>query len=404
MMNTSILSFSGHALSDIPTKTIKPWLLAIEALANQVCVDWSKGRHHSFKARIRAPPMLAVICGLPYEDSKLSHVILHAANATGLLPPFERPIEPPGQDTQRCSHCHPDDLVGSASVGTTTSPNAAPALLTSAAFHASTDEQTGYTCIHCTCCQLMLAHSVQINIWLAAALRTFRDSVPPALHGKTFAIYSWNVTGLQDMQTPIGKSKLRKIKFWLTKGIVCLQETKWSDEHAQQISNMWGTIQVVHTPAQSTEANGLTGGVAILIPTMLFGAAVSIDIPIPGFAIQANTCIRGAIRAFASVYLPPQQNRQRTMFNLLSRHYTKFPLPPESYLAGDFNNIIQLGDCYDTFLAKFGLIDLHDEPQAKHAQSMEHTRRMQLENSRPDSCQRPTRPYRPEGLAAQRPS
>ena len=128
------------------------------------------------------------------------------------------------------------------------------------------------------------------------------------------------------MQTPTGKSKLRKIKYWLTKGIVCSQETKWGDEHAQQLSNMWGTIQVVHTPAQSTEANGLSGGVAILIPTMLFGAAVSIDVPIPGFAIQANTCIRGAIRAFASVYLPPQQIRQRTTFNLLSRHYTKCPL------------------------------------------------------------------------------
>ena len=137
------------------------------------------------------------------------------------------------------------------------------------------------------------------------------------------------------MQSPIGKAKLRKIKYWLTKGIVCLQETKWSEEHAQQLTNKWGTIQVVHSPAQLTDANGLSGGVAILIPTMLFGTAVSIDIPIPGFAIQANTCIRGATRAFASVYLPPQQNRQRGMFNLLSRHYIKHPLPPESFLAGD---------------------------------------------------------------------
>ena len=143
--------------------------------------------------------MLAVICGLQYEDTKLSQVILHVANALGLWSSQqESPSGSTSHDDQRCRLCHPDDLVDAASVGTTSFPSEA---------------QEGYTCPHCTCCQLMFAHSVQINAWLAAALRTYRDSVPPALHGKTFAIYSWNVTGLRDMQTPIGKTKLRKSNF-----------------------------------------------------------------------------------------------------------------------------------------------------------------------------------------------
>ena len=136
MMNTSILSFSGHALCDIPTKTIKPWLLAIEASANQVGVAWSKGRHHSFKARLRASPMLAVICGLQYEDTKLSQVILHVANALGLWSPqHESPSCSTSHNDQRCGLCHPDDLVDASSVGNTSFPSEA---------------LEGYTCPQCT--------------------------------------------------------------------------------------------------------------------------------------------------------------------------------------------------------------------------------------------------------------
>ena len=146
MMHSSLLPYSCHALTDIPTKAIKPWLLTVEALANEVSIDWSKRRHQSYKAHIRVPPMLAVICGLPYDDTTFAQVILHAAHALGLCSPYQnRLIDLPGEAIQRCLHCHPEDLVGLTSVGTTTSSQQYHSSQTPADILASSDMSSAYT-------------------------------------------------------------------------------------------------------------------------------------------------------------------------------------------------------------------------------------------------------------------
>lgn len=77
-------------------------------------------------------------------------------------------------------------------------------------------------------------------------------------------IVSWNITGWRTLQwsNPKTKAILRCAR----KGIVCLQETKWSTSTATNFLQTYPGFSIAHSPANPTEGGGLSGGVAILIP------------------------------------------------------------------------------------------------------------------------------------------
>ena len=77
-------------------------------------------------------------------------------------------------------------------------------------------------------------------------------------------ITTWNVSGWRTVQWTHQKS--RAIHRAARKGIVCLQETRWSDSTAANFLQNYPGYDVSHTPATVTDNGGLSGGVAILIP------------------------------------------------------------------------------------------------------------------------------------------
>ena len=77
-------------------------------------------------------------------------------------------------------------------------------------------------------------------------------------------ITTWNVSGWRRIQWPSDKSRL--IHRYAKKGVMCLQETRWSDSTATSFLQNYPGYNLVQTSALVTEQGGLSGGTAILIP------------------------------------------------------------------------------------------------------------------------------------------
>ena len=74
---------------------------------------------------------------------------------------------------------------------------------------------------------------------------------------------TWNVSGWRTLQwtNPKTQAILRRAR----KGIVCLQETRWTACTATNFLQTYPGFNIAHTPSIVTENGGLSGGVAILI-------------------------------------------------------------------------------------------------------------------------------------------
>ena len=77
-------------------------------------------------------------------------------------------------------------------------------------------------------------------------------------------VSTWNVGGASIHR--LNMNKLRAFRRLGSQGILCLQETRWSQSGDTSMQQRLNKMQVAHTPAVSTEAGGLSGGVAILVP------------------------------------------------------------------------------------------------------------------------------------------
>ena len=78
------------------------------------------------------------------------------------------------------------------------------------------------------------------------------------------SISTWNVSGRRTLQWT--NSKTQAILRRAQKGIVCLQETRWTASTATSFLQTYPGFNLAATPAIVTENGGLSGGVAILIP------------------------------------------------------------------------------------------------------------------------------------------
>ena len=118
-------------------------------------------------------------------------------------------------------------------------------------------------------------------------------------------INTWNVSGWRTLQwtNPKAKAVLR----YARKGIVCLQETRWTASTATNFLQTYPGFTVAHSPANETDRRGLSGGVAIIIPCT-FRLLQEKEI-LPGKAIAAQVQTRTDQFWILAIYCHPQTAR-----------------------------------------------------------------------------------------------
>ena len=144
---------------------------------------------------------------------------------------------------------------------------------------------------------------------------------------------TWNVSGWRTLQwtNPKTKAILRHAR----KGIVCLQETKWSQSTSTSFLQNYPGFNIAHTPAQITDNGGLLGGVAIIIPCM-FRLLREVIIT-PGKVIAALVQTRTDQFWVISAYYHPNTVRAdcEAMAAWLSEHADE---TDPFFILGDFNH------------------------------------------------------------------
>ena len=145
-------------------------------------------------------------------------------------------------------------------------------------------------------------------------------------------IVTWNVSGWRTLQwtNPKTQAILRRAR----KGIVCLQETRWSASTATCFLQTYPGFNVAHTPANVTDNGGLSGGVAIVIACafrLLRQVVIS-----PGKAVAAQVQTRTDQFWIISTYCHPNTVRSdcEAIASWLSEHYDE---ADPFFILGDFN-------------------------------------------------------------------
>ena len=147
-------------------------------------------------------------------------------------------------------------------------------------------------------------------------------------------VVSWNISCWHPLHT--GRDpKLITVRKHLRKGPVCLQETKWTDAMAIGLQQRLPAVRVISTSAIPTEQGGLSGGTAILIPTLL--EVVEIQEVVKGRILGVLVSSRTSKFWIYSVYLHPTSKANELSAFQQFLHSTSRPVAP-SIIAGDFNH------------------------------------------------------------------
>ena len=143
---------------------------------------------------------------------------------------------------------------------------------------------------------------------------------------------TWNVSGWRTVQWTQPKS--RAIHRAARKGIVCLQETRWSDSTAANFLQNYPGFDVSHTPAAVTDNGGLSGGVAILIPCGF--RLIREEVILPSKIIAAYVQSRSDSYWVISAYCHPITASAdcEVLATWLSNHQDE---PAPFFVLGDFN-------------------------------------------------------------------
>ena len=146
-------------------------------------------------------------------------------------------------------------------------------------------------------------------------------------------ITTWNVSGWRTVQWT--NDKTRAIHRYARKGIVCLQETRWSASTATSFLQNYPGYDIAHTPALVTENGGLSGGVAILIPC---GFRLISEVVVAPSRIVA-ACVQSRTDRFwvISAYCHPHSvsNDCEELVKWLTEHQDE---PDPFFILGDFNH------------------------------------------------------------------
>ena len=144
---------------------------------------------------------------------------------------------------------------------------------------------------------------------------------------------TWNVSGWRTLQwtNPKTQAILRRAR----KGIVCLQETRWTASTATNFLQTYPGFNIAHTPSVVTENGGLSGGVAILI-SCAFRLLQEVVIT-PGKLIAAQVQTRTDRFWVVSAYCHPNSARDdcEALARWLADHQDD---SDPFFIVGDFNH------------------------------------------------------------------
>ena len=146
-------------------------------------------------------------------------------------------------------------------------------------------------------------------------------------------ITTWNVSGWRRIQWTSDKSRL--IHRYAKKGVVCLQETRWSDSTATSFLQNYPGYNLVHTSALVTDQGGLSGGTAILIPCSF---RLSREVVVaPGRIVAAHIQSRADSCWIVSTYCHPTSAGQdlETLTAWIAEHQDE---SDPFFILGDFNH------------------------------------------------------------------
>ena len=181
----------------------------------------------------------------------------------------------------------------------------------------------------------------------------FRLNTEPNFPRSVNRIYTWNLTSWTP-QHPSNTNKNYFIRKALKKGPVMLQETKWTQEQYRHILHTWPDIPIAHSPANQTE-NGLSGGIAILLPSN-WSIQESKEIE-PSFAIAVKAKQAGYLVWFVSIYIRLPLDRQWIKKTLTSTAQIIRGLP--AFVGIDCNRIDKaFPDMWTDFLTTADLTDI----------------------------------------------
>ena len=148
-------------------------------------------------------------------------------------------------------------------------------------------------------------------------------------------LVTWNIGGGAVHRLQEG-NKFRIIRRLSNTGIVCLQETRWTDVGATAVQQRLTGTRVVHSPAAITQDGYLSGGVAMLIP---LGFAITKHASIHegrAHAVQLHT--RTSSFWVINCYFHPQEKRD-VLQSLLDWINSGSATASECIVCGDFNGV-----------------------------------------------------------------
>ena len=123
------------------------------------------------------------------------------------------------------------------------------------------------------------------------ALYQYRMKIRQNLLACLRNLVSWNITGWWPSNIGYDR-KLALVRRYVKKGSVCLQETKWTTGMACSMQHKIPGARVIDAPAIETDAGGVSGGVAVIVPSSFTVQETCIVVPgrVP-WSSNSVTCV-----------------------------------------------------------------------------------------------------------------
>ena len=143
------------------------------------------------------------------------------------------------------------------------------------------------------------------------------------------------------------------IRRHLKRGPVCLQETRWTTSMTAGMQQRFNAVRICSSEAVPTLNGGLSGGVAVLVPTSL--QVLTTAIIVPGRALAVKVSSRTAKFWIFSVYLHPLSKKRELQDIckwILDGNVPEIPC----VVSGDFNHVdSEHPDEWNSFLSLLGI-------------------------------------------------
>ena len=179
-------------------------------------------------------------------------------------------------------------------------------------------------------------------------------------------VSTWNVGGAAIHR--LNTTKLRAFRRLGSQGILCLQETRWSQSGDTSMQQRLNKMQVAHTPAITTDAGGLSGGVAVSVPLgfSVLKHVVKLESRIHAVLLQSRTVTFWIVNC----YLHPMEKGESLQV-LQSWLGSDACLEYQIIMCGDFNQAdVTHKDQWDRIIQSADLHDLTTGVSTYHHQEV----------------------------------